>query len=307
GLGGRGHVRALGDSAHAVGDQHPCRVLVQLVLGGRRDRDVDRHLPDVAAFDETGARATLGVLDDAAALDLLDLTQQAEVDPGVVDDVAGGVGCRDRACAELGGLLDRVDRHVARTRDRHALALEGLPVYGEHLLHEEHGTVTGGLGAHLRAAPADALTGEDAGLVAVGDLAVHAEHVADLAAADADVARGDVGVLADVAEQLVHERLAEAHDLGLAPAVRVEVRAALAAADALTGERVLEDLLEAEEFDDRDVHRGVEAQSALVRAERGVVLHPVAAVDLHLAGVVDPRHAEDDLPLGLDQTFEHAI
>ncbi len=62
-------------------------------------------------------------------------------------------------------------------------------------------------------------------------LRVLAEQVADLAAADADVTRGDVGVLAEVAVQLVHERLAEAHDLGVRAAVRVEVRAALAAAD----------------------------------------------------------------------------
>src|SRR5690606_38455151 len=161
----------------------------------------------------------------------------------------------------------------------------------------------GGLGAHLRAAPADALAGEDAGLVAVRDLAVHAEHVADLAAAHADVTRGNIGVLADVAVQLVPETLAEAHDLGLALSLQVEVRAALAAADALTGERVLEDLLEAQELDDGDVHRGVEAQAALIRAECRVVLHPVATVDLQLAGVIDPRHAEDDLPLGLDQAL----
>jgi hypothetical protein len=92
--------------------------------------------------------------------------------------------------------------------------------------------------------------------MAVRDLAVLAEQEADLTRPDADVARGDIGVLAEVAVQLVHERLAEAHDFGIRPAVRVEVAAALRAADALTGQRILEDLLEAEELDDRRLTLG---------------------------------------------------
>src|SRR5690606_41500146 len=64
---------------------------------------------------------------------------------------------------------------------------------------------------------------------------------------------GDVGVLADMAVQLGHEALAEPHDLGVAAALRVEVGAALAAADRHAGERVLERLLEPEELDDPEV------------------------------------------------------
>ena len=176
----------------------------------------------------------------------------------------------------------------------------------EHLLGEEDGTVAGGLGAHLGAAPSGSLAGEHPGLVAVGDLAVRAEQVADLAAADADVAGRNVGVLAEVAVQLAHERLAEAHDLGVALAVRVEVRPALGAADALTGERVLEDLLEAEELDDRQVHRRVESQPALVRPENRRELDAVAAIDLHLSGVIDPGHAEHDLAFRLDDPVQDA-
>ena len=39
----------------------------------------------------------------------------------------------------------------------------------------------------------------------------------------------------------------------------------------------------------------VEPQTALT-ARRAVHLHPVAAVDLHLAAIVDPGHAEQDHP-----------
>src|SRR5690606_13897991 len=81
-----------------------------------------------------------------------------------------------------------------------------------------------------------------------------------------------------------------------------EVRAALRAADRHAGERVLEDLLEAEELDDAEVDARVEAQAALVRPERRVELDAEAAVELDTALVVRPRHAEDDLPLRLTQS-----
>src|SRR5699024_10285338 len=114
GLGGAGHVRALGHGEHAVLDQGAGVAGAELVLRRGRDRDVGRDVPDAAALDEAGAlAAALGVLVDAAALDLLDLLEQVEVDAVLVDDVAGGVRGGDRGAAELAGLLDRVERNVA--------------------------------------------------------------------------------------------------------------------------------------------------------------------------------------------------
>src|SRR5690606_8785949 len=263
-----------------------------------------RHLPDAAVRHEPRRAAAFGVLGDAHALDLLELLEQLEVDSRLVDDVARGVGCRERLGAELVQLLDRVDRDIARARHDRRAPLETIPAGREHLLQEEHGAVAGRLGAHLGAAPLHALAGEHPRLVAVGDLAVLAEQVADLARAHADVARGNVGVLAGVAVELGHEALREALDLAVAAAVRVEVAAALGSADALAGEGVLEDLLEAEELDDAEVDARVEAQTALVGAERGVELHTESAVHLHRTRVVDPRDAEHDLPLGFDESLE---
>ncbi len=77
----------------------------------------------------------------------------------------------------------------------------------------------------------------------------------------------------------------------------VEVGAALAATEGHPGECILEDLLEAEELDDPEVDRRVEAEAALVRAERAVELHSEATVDVDLACVVLPRDSEDDLTL----------
>src|SRR5690606_6995091 len=55
------------------------------------------------------------------------------------------------------------------------------------------------------------------------------------------------------------------------------------------------------------IDRRVEAESALVGAERAVELHAEAAVDVHLAPVVLPRHAEDDLALGLADALDDLL
>ena len=69
----------------------------------------------------------------------------------------------------------------------------------------------------------------------------------------------------------------------------VKVGAALAAAHGERGQRVFEYLLKAEELDNGEVDRRMEAKPALVGAYGGVVLHAVAAVDLHLAAACSYR------------------
>ena len=48
----------------------------------------------------------------------------------------------------------------------------------------------------------------------------------------------------------------------------------------------------------------MQAQAALVGADGAVELHAEAAVHLDLAVIVDPRHAEHDDALGLDDALE---
>ncbi|MNZ86488.1 hypothetical protein D3C78_1053090 [compost metagenome] len=50
----------------------------------------------------------------------------------------------------------------------------------------------------------------------------------------------------------------------------------------------------------------MEAQAALVRADGAAHLDAVAAVDLHLALVIDPGHAEQHGALGLDHALQNA-
>ena len=72
----------------------------------------------------------------------------------------------------------------------------------------------------------------------------------------------------------------ETADLGVRLALRVKVRATLAATHVETGEGVLEDLLESEELEDGEVDRGVETETALVRSEDRRELDTVASVDM---------------------------
>lgn len=104
--------------------------------------------------------------------------------------------------------------------------------------------------------------------------------------------------------QLRHERLTEAHHLVVRAAPRVEVAAALAATDTEAGQGVLEHLLETEELHDAQVHRRVEAQTALVGAERAVELDPETPVDADSAFVVLPRHPEEQLSFWLAQPLD---
>ncbi|MPM16585.1 hypothetical protein SDC9_62966 [bioreactor metagenome] len=304
GLRGARHVGPLGDELRPVLHQGDRMIAADLVLGRARQGDLDRHVPDASAGDEPGPGAQRGVVRDPAALLQLDPLEQFEVDAVRVHDVTGRVGDGDRPSAQLLGHLDGVDRHVARAGHRDHLAVQVLALHPQHLGDEVDQPVPGRLGAGQGTAPGETLAGQHAGLEPVGESLVLPEQVADLAAADPDVTCRDVGVLTDVARQLGHERLAEAHHLVVGLVVRVEVGAALAAAHRQPGEGVLEDLFEAEELDDPGVHRGVESQATLVGAERRVELDPVAPVDPDLAGVVDPRDAEHDLALRLDDPVE---
>ena len=306
-LGGGGHVCALDHGLDAVADQGGGVFPVQLVLGSARQGDVHRHVPDRTGPAQFGTVAAGGVVGDAAAFHLLDLLQQSDIDARLVHDVTGGVGAGNDLPAELLNLLDGVDGHVPGTRDRDALAVEGVAAGLQHFLCECHDAVAGCLGANQRPTPVEALAGQHTGLVAVGDPLVLAEHVADLAAADADVTGGHVGVLTQVAVQLGHEGLAETHHLGIGPAVRVEIGTALAAADGQTGQGVLEDLLESQEFDDAQVDRGMEPQTTLVGAESRVELNAETAVDLHRSPVVHPGDTEDDLALGLADALQDLV
>ena len=101
-----------------------------------------------------------------------------------------------------------------------------------------------------------------------------------------------------------HEGLTEAHDLPVGLALGVKVGAALGTAHGQPGEAVLEYLFKAEEFHNGQVHAGMQTQTALVRADGGIELHPVAAVDLDVPVVIRPCDPEDHHPLRLNDAVD---
>src|SRR5207302_11038571 len=154
-----------------------------------------------------------------------------------------------------------------------------------------------------RSAPAQAFAGQDAGEF-VAQPFVLTEEESDLASAHADVAGRNVGVRSDMALQFGHEALTEAHHFAVALALGIEIRSALAAAHGQRGERILEHLFKRQELQDAEIHARMEAQSALVWADGAVHFNAESAVDLNVALVIEPWHAEHDDSLVLDNSFE---
>ena len=107
-----------------------------------------------------------------------------------------------------------------------------------------------------------------------------------------------------MAEQFGHQRLAETHDFAFAFPFRIEIAPAFTPAHWQGGEGIFKRLLEAKEFQDRQVHGRVETHTAFVWANGRAKLHAPCAVDLHLIAVVQPDYAELDHALRFNQTFQ---
>ena len=180
--------------------------------------------------------------------------------------------------AQLSRLLADAPAHVAEAGSRDGLALDVLAEVLEHVLQIIHSAVAGGLRTDQRAAVGEALAGQNAVFKHALQAAILTVQIADLTAAHAHVAGGNVDVGPDVAIQRLHERLAETHDLCIGLAGGIKVRTALGAADGQAGQAVLENLLKAQELDDAGIHVGLEPQAALVGADRTVELAAIADV-----------------------------
>ena len=190
------------------------------------------------------------------------------VDAVGIVDIAVGAGHIGDLGTQLSGLFHDAPSHVAVAGQGDALALDGVALVLEDLLQIVDSAVAGGLRADQGAAVAEALAGEDAVLPSALQAAILAEQVADLTAAHAHVAGGDVHVRPDVAVQSRHEALAEAHDLGVGFA------------------------------------GGIEIGAALVGADGAVELAAPATVGMPLAIVVAPHHPEGEHTLGLHHTAQ---
>src|SRR5660398_255688 len=136
-------------------------------------------------------------------------------------------------------LLHSVLGNIARARDETYLPLQRISPGSEHLLGEVDGAVSGCFRSDDGATPGKALTCEHAAELITESL-VLAKKVPYLAPTHPDITRRHICIGSDVAEELAHEALAEAHHLIVTLTLGVEVGAALAAAHGQSGQSVLE-------------------------------------------------------------------
>jgi len=73
------------------------------------------------------------------------------------------------------------------------------------------------------------------------------------------------------------------------------------------GQGILENLFEAQELKNRQVHRGMEPQPTLVWPQCRVELHTVSAIDLDSTLVIFPGDSELDDPFGDRGNFESGL
>jgi hypothetical protein len=105
--------------------------------------------------------------------------------------------------------------------------------------------------------------------------------------------------------QFDHQRLAKSHDFTVAFALGIEIRTALSAAHWQPGQTVLEDLFEAQEFQDAKRHIGVKPHPTLIRADRIIELDAPRAVGANLAIVVFPANTKDDNAVRFRHPFQN--
>ena len=309
GLGGGRHVGDLHVVLGAVGHDVLGILDAHLVLGSAGHDHIHLLLPRTLACEELDTEL-IGVVLHLIAARSAHLQHVGDLLLGIdtvgIVDVAVGTRNGDDLTAQLGDLLDGTPSHVTEAGNCEGLALNVLAQVLQHLNGVVDSTVARCLGTDERTAECATLTGQHT-LIAVDQSLVLTEHVSDLACANTQVTGGNVGVGADVAEQLGHEGLAEGHDLTVGAAAGIEVGAALTAAHGKAGQGVLEGLLEAQELDDGEVYGRMEAQAALVGADGAVELDTVAHVDLSLALVVHPRNTEHHDALGHGHTLQEGL
>ena len=217
-LGGASHVAHLCHAERMVGQYLVGIFAVELVLGGTGQIDVCLYLPGFLALHKgrAGELVCVGCTDVVAAGTQFEhIFYLFTTDALRVVDVAVGTAERNDFSPQLGSFLGGTPCHVAKARQRYGLAGQFQSVLLHHVVDEVECAVSGSFRTQDRATPFHALAGEHT-LVAVREFLVFAEEITDFAASYADVASRNILIGTDIAIELVHESLAEAHDFGIA-------------------------------------------------------------------------------------------
>ena len=269
---------------------------MNVILHSGRHNDVGFHAPRLFTGMELNAELIRVILDFIPAavthFDKVSNFFRSRHAIRVIDvSIRAGEGHDFRA--QFGSLLADSPGHVAEASAGDGFTLHGIILMFQDVFEVIDSAEAGSLRADKGTAVALALTGKHAVFESALKSAVLAIEVTDFPCANAHIAGRNVDIGSNVAVKRLHKALAEAHDFSVRFPGGIEVRAALTAADGESGKGILEDLLEAQEFDDRGVYRGMEPQAALVGADGPVELAAVA--DVGVPGAVVQMCIRDSL------------
>ena len=178
----------------------------------------------------------------------------------------------------------------------------------QQVLGDEHRALGGGGAAPGDAPEVDRLAGDHAEVLGVG--VQHGVGVVDPrhgVGVGVHVGRRDVGVGPDGVAQGGDEAPGDAALLVHRQLGGVALHPALGPAEGDVRDGALPGHPRGQGLDLVLVHRGVEADAALARAASGVVQHPVAAEDVHLAVVHDDGQGDLDDALRLEEPLRYAL
>ncbi len=215
-------------------------------------------------------------------------------------------GNRNHFAAQLIDLLYRPPCHISESGNCKRFSLNVFAVRFQHLHGVIYSTESGCLRTDQRAAVRTSLTGQDTGKFIAQSL-ILTEQIADLSCSDADITGRNVGIRTDVFCQFGHKTLTKAHHFPIGFSFRIKIGAAFTAAHRKSRQGIFERLLKSEELNNTFVYGRMEPQSALIGTDRTVELHTEAAIDLHFAVVIYPRHTEFDDPLRLNHHINNAF
>ncbi|MPM62138.1 hypothetical protein SDC9_109004 [bioreactor metagenome] len=256
-----------------------------------------------------GFAVVSGILLDPSAAVVLQIHDPVEFlrrQSFFIDDRAVGIRQRNYFGAQRHRFGRAVLCDIARTGNHHPQTFKRHLARGQHFTGEIDVAIAGGLRPDATAAPVQTAPRNRA-VGRIGDLFVLAEKITDFTRTDPDIAGRHVGIGTDMAVKLTHHILTKAHDLVFTLPLGVEIGAALAAAHRQRSQRILENLLESEKFQDTRINRRMKPQTAFVWTDRTVELNPATDIDLNFALVIHPWNLKDDGALRNHQSFQNAI
>ena len=244
------HVAHLSHQRHPIGMECLGISKGELILCGAWQCDIHSLLPGFASGEEGCLGITLSIrchyilATESEAQHVIYLLATYAL--GVIDITVGATQCHHLG-SHLCGFLGGSPCHISKAGDGHGASRYLLSHVLQHLSHEVQSSIACGFGSKEGTSKLQTLAGEGT-CVLPRKLLVHAKHVSHFTATHTDVACRYILIGAQIAPQLQHEGLTEAHDFSFAASARAEVGTSFASTHGQGSEGILEGLLKAQEL-----------------------------------------------------------